>query len=517
MNKLIYKYEDVSDEILKAVDIIADPVIQTLSPKGSNVMFEDINGNQKVTNDGHTIAQNISIKDPLKNAIIDMIKQPALQTNHVAGDGTTTTILFSKVLIKGGAKLLAEGMNRMDLKSHMEDMGDKIKANLKKQSIKINGTKDIYKIAKISGNNDDVVAKDVERIIEVVGEDGMIFLEPHYKSDTELIEETGFSVDSPLDSNLVTGQTNSVNYEDVPVLMTDKRLYYTEEAETILKVALESGWKSVIVVARDFIGKSLNYFIANHKQGVIKVLLVKDPSITEKDSTNLEDLATYLGGKIVSDKTGSLVNKVKGTDFVMAKKVVSNPLKTVFVTAKPNNTELKARVKLIKDELAKVKDDKKLKGRLSNLTKGSITVKVGGRTPIEVQERLYRYEDAINASRAALRDGYLVGGGLALIKSYNDKEQNQEIKGLAKSFTEASIRQIAKNCGKHEETILEQIVPSKDIGYNAKSNKIENLLDAGVIDPYKVTEMAVDNAISIAVHILSSGYLIINDTTESDE
>jgi chaperonin GroEL len=510
MNKKVYKFEDIQDKIIKAVDTIADPVIQTLSPKGSNVLYEDAKGNQYVTNDGVTIAKNINVKDPVENAIIEVIKQPALQTNSIAGDGTTTTILLSKVLIKEGLKAIAEGMNRMVLKQYLEEMSDKIKANLKKLSVKIHDKKDIFRIAKISANNDEVIAKDVQRIIEVAGEEGMVFLEPHHKVDTELIEDTGFTVDCPLNEGLTLGRSFTANYQNIPVLITDKRLYYKEEAETILKVALEAGWKSVAIVARDFIGKTENFFIANHRQGVINVLLVKDPQATEKDTTSLNDLAAYLGGEVVTEKTGSLVNRVKPTQFVFAKKIVSNPMKTVIVTDSPGNKKLKELVATLKDEVEKVKENKKIKSRLANLTNGTVTVKVGGRTPLEVQERLFRYEDAVNAARAAVKDGYLVGGGLALYKSFKP-EEHKNIPGIAKRFCEASIRQIAKNCGKHEEAVLENVVADKNIGYNAKTNQFEDLLTGGVIDPYKVTEMAIDNSVSIATHLLSSGYLIVND------
>ena len=516
MNKKIYKCDDIQDKIDEAVSIISDPVVQTLSPKGSNVLYEDDAGNQYITNDGVTIARSISIRDPILNAIIEVIKQPALQTNKIAGDGTSTTILFSKILMNEGQKLVREGMNRMVLKHKFEEMGDKIKASLKDLTIKIHDKKDIFKIAKISANNDEVIAKDVQRVIEVADQDGMVFLEPNDKPETELVEDTGFMLNSPLMADLANTGSFSASYQNIPVLITDKRLYYKQEAETILGVALEAGWKSVAIVARDFIGTATNFFIANHNQGIINVILIRDPNCTEKDNTSMGDLASYLGGEVITERNGSLVDRLTPEQFVFAKKIVSNPAKTVIVTDKPTNKKLNSKIADIKEELKKDKDNKSLKSRLALLTNGTVTVKVGGRTPLETQERLFRYEDAINACRAAVKDGYLVGGGLAMLKAY-DPKQHTNIPTVAKKLCEASIRQIAKNCGKHEEGVLEKINPEKNIGYNAKTDTFEDLLAAGVIDPYKVTEMAVDNSISIATHLLSSGYLIVNDINDYEQ
>jgi chaperonin GroEL len=516
MIKKIYKTEDCLQQIKEAVNLIADPVIQTLSPKGSNVLYEDDKGNQHVTNDGVTIAKSIQVKDPIHNAIIEVIKQPALQTNSIAGDGTTTSILLSKTLILEGLKKIDEGMNRMVLRDRLQEMGEKIKSNLKKKAIKVHDSKDIFKVAKISANNDEVIAKNVTKVIEVVGQDGMVFLEPHHKQETEIIEDSGFIIDTPILKELTMGRNFSVNYENIPTFITDKRLYYKEEAETILSIAVNNGWTSVAIVARDFLDRAKNYLIGNHVQGVINIVLISDPNCTEKDNTSLSDLAIYLGGKLISEKHGSLVNKIKSTDFVLAKKIVSNPLRTVIITGKPDNKELKETIKLIKEEKEKSKNDKILEKRLASLTNGTVTIKVGGHTPLEIQEKLFRYEDAINAARTALKDGYLVGGGLALLGSFKESEHTI-LKDIAKRFCEASVRQIATNCGKHPDTIIEQTNADKNIGYNAKTDKFENLLNAGVVDPYKVTEMAIDNSISIASYLLTSGYLILNDNENNDK
>ena len=508
-NKIIFKYEDIKDDIRKAVDMIADPVRCTLSPMGSNVLFEDDNGDQFVTNDGVTIAKSIQVENPIHNAIIEVIKQPALQTNNSVGDGTTTTILLSQVLIKESMKLLDEGMNRMVLKGLLEDMATKIKTQLKKNVKTIKDKEDLLKIASISANNDDVIAKDVARVVEVAGQDGLVMIEGSPKTTTELVEDIGFNIKSEIYKDLVPEGAFNITYENIPTLITDKRLYYKEEAETILKTAIENNWKSVSIVAKDFLDKARNFFIANHKAGVINVILVKDLSVKENDMTSLEDLATYLGGQVFTDKTGKIVDVLKASDFCMTRKVMSNPVKTIMLAPQQKNDKLEKLIKNLREQFKK-DEDKSIKERLSALTTGTVTIKVGGRTPIETKEKMYRYEDSVNAARAAQKDGYLIGGGLALLGAYNEKDY-KELKNLAKVFTQASVKQIATNCGKHFETILENIDIKNSIGYNAKTDKYSNLLEDGVIDPYKVTEMAVDNATSIAIHLLTSGYFIVND------
>lgn len=520
LGKDIKEYSEIIEEIIEAVDILADPVVGTLSPMGANVLIEDSNGNIVSTNDGATIARHISVKNPRQNAIIETIKSASFKTNGVAGDGTTTTILLSQSGIKSGLKLRGEGWNPIKLKKEFEKFSTSITEELSKNVLKIKSDKDLFSIATISSNNDEVIAKDVVRIVKVVGEDGMVFLEPNNKKDTEIIEDVGFHIKGGFISpELKTSKTNfSAIYENVPALITDKRLYYAEEAETIIRTAIEAGHKSLVIIARDFIGKSLDFFLANHTQGVINLLLIKDPSCTEKDNESTQDLAIYLGGKMVTEKAGKIVNKMTKDDFCYIGKIYSDQLKTIITPKKGKNKELEMRIEALKKESEKDKEDKVIKRRLSSLTNGMVTVKIGGSTPIEAQERMFRYEDAVNAVRTAIKDGYLVGGGMALLRAFKNAEYHPDLKNVFKKFCESSIRQIAKNCGKHPETVIEKIMESTNpnFGYNALTDKYEDLLKAGVIDPFKVTEMAVQNSISVTNAIISSNYLIVSGVDDSE-
>lgn len=523
MNKEVFRFEDIKEKILHAVDLISDPVKETISPKGRNVLFEDSKGNFYSTNDGATIVKNITVKDKVENAIIEIVKASSLKTNSEVGDGTSTSILLSQILVKEGLKLVENGYNPMELKVKFNDFAGKLIKNLKKQAIKVKNDTDLYHIANISANNDEKIAKEVVQIIKTAGTDGMIFLEPNNKPETEIIEDTGFIVNSGLLApELKNDPARFVaTYKNVPVLITDKRLYYKAEAEEIMSAVLLAGHKQVVIVARDFLGESLSFFMANHLQGKISLLLVKDPDATDVKADALHDLADYLGGKVIMEKNGSLVSKLSIRDFVFADKVFADPVKTILTTKNPNGKALKNKISAIRNELKKDKDNKDFKKRLACLTNGMVTVKIGGRTGIEQTENMYRYEDSIHATRAAIKDGYLVGGGVAILNAYYDilYSLDPELVPTFKKFCQGNVRQIALNCGKHPEFILEQIKndKNKNTGYNAMTDKIEDLLKSGVVDPFKVTENAVNNSVSITNQIISSNFLIVNDVEDNKE
>lgn len=518
--KEIHSYAKIQNKILEAIDMIADPVRQTLSPKGSNVIFEDERGNINQTNDGVTIARSINVEDPVHNAIINIMKHSSAKTNSEAGDGTTTTLLLSQRLIKQGFKLIDNGMNPMVLKKKLEKMGNIIVDKLSRQVIKIKNETDLLNIATISANNDSEIAKNIVEVVKFAGEDGMVFIEPNTERDTVIEKEPGFQLDSGMFTpDLRTNPHSfSATYKKVPVLITDKRLYYTEEAEHILATVLKSGYKEVVIIARDFIGQAPGMFIGTHQKGTVKCLLVKDSRVTENNSESLDDLAIYLGGTVVKEKRGSLVNKISIKDFCIAEQVYSDAVKTILTPIQENKKGVSDLVSSLKAELKKDKDNQELKRRIACLTSGTTKIKVGGATPLEVSEKIYRYEDAINATRNANKYGYLIGGGMALLKSFNPKDFDEDIRSLARSFTEGSIRQIAENCGKHEDHVIETVLSGdENFGYNALTDKYENILKAGVVDPYKVTEMAVLNSISVANVILSSKYLIVNKLDENNK
>ncbi len=517
MNKKIYHFNDVKHKIIKAVDIINNPVRQTLTPKGGNVIYEDDRLNQHYTNDGASIVSSINVKDPVENAIIEIIKSGSRKTNIEAGDGTSSTVILSSVLIKEGLRMIDSGFNQMDIRDNLKKFADDMKIVLKQEAIKINSDNDIKLIAKISASNDDNIANNVVKIIKIVGEDGQVMIEKGYTPETEIIEDAGFVIRSGVFIEELANKQYQSSMLDVPVLITDKRIYYKSEAETILNTVLDAGYNEVVIVASDFIGEALPFFVANHKNNKVKVIL-----ITEKKLDILEDLASYLGTEVISDKKGNIVNNISINDFAISKKVFSDPGKSIISRdVKEKNKDLEDRIKTLRTQLKKVSNKQdpeyiNLQKRISSLTTGMVTLRVGGDTELEIMEKAHRYEDAINASRCAIKDGYLPGAGIAVYHAFNKIKINPDYEKLFKSAVEVNIRQIAENCGKNPDVILLKINENKNknFGYNAVTDKIEDVVKAGIIEPFLVTTQVISNAVSIANIIITSRYLIVNDIEE---
>lgn len=524
-DKQVFSYDQIREKIFKAVDTIADPIRQTLSPRGGNVIYTDALGSVNVTNDGVTIAKNLQVSDPVENAVIDIIRTASLRTNQSAGDATSTTVLLASILIKEGFRLIDAGWNGMDLKHEYDNFAERMVAELKKDARKAKSDKDLFYVANISSNNDAEIAENTVKTVKTTGVDGMVFIEPSNGAETETIEDTGFHVKAGMLAQEFRNSEKSFSaaYLNVPVLITDKRLYYQQEAETILSTVLKAGYKEVVIVAKDFIGESLPYFVANHNRGTVRVLLVKEPRAQENNDT-LEDLAIYLGGKVMSDKEGHFVDNLTIEDFAMARRVFSDAVKTIISREDEPNRALQARIAAIRKESKKHGDKENadavyLKERLASLTNGMVTIRVGGATPLEVNEKIFRYEDAVNATRAAMKDGYVVGGGLGLINAYRKCTWKNELNSVFRKVAYANLHQIATNCGLSPELVEDNVLAmprnQKDeglvIGFNAKTMMYDDLLEVGVVDPLKAEEMAIRNAVSVAGIIISSRYFVLNE------
>lgn len=528
MNKQVFEFQEIKDRVFSGLDKLTQPVASTLSPKGSTVVYEDKVGNQFYTKDGFTIAKNIFLSDEVENATVEIVKGSSFKTNQEAGDGTSTTILLSNIFVREGSKLIDDNVNRVEIVKEFNRFTDEVVKNLSKQKKEAKTDKELLNIAKISAANDGQVAKDVLQIVKTAGIDGQVIIDRGFAPGTEIIEDSGFVLDAGMFAQELTNSPNGAfaDYKDVPVLVTDKRLYYQQEAETILGTCIDAGYDSIVIVAQDFIGEALPFFIANHKHGKIKVLLVKDSRVTNTKNETLEDLSVYLGGEVISEKSGSIVDNLKIENFSIAKRVFSDGTKTVIARDKNEpNPELLLRIEGLKKELKKNGDKespdyKEVQRRISTLTNGMVTIKVGGRTGVEVIEILHRYEDAINATRAAMKDGYLIGGGLALHNAVKGVSCDSRFASVFKAISEINIRTIAENSGKDPRTVLERIeelsVDNPNMGFNALTGEYEDLLEAGVIDPYKVTEMAIQNAVSIANVIIGSKYFIINELEDNN-
>lgn len=526
MSKEIFKSLELEDKIFQAVDFISDPIAQTMSPQGGYVIYENAAGVQNYTKDGVTIARNISHDDPIVNQTLSIIRDSSLKTNIEAGDGTSSTVLMSGVLIKEGMRLLKNGWNPIDLRREFESFGKNLKDIISKQVNLIKTDADLLHIANVSSGNRKEISENTVKTIKITGKEGQVMIDPGYSLETTLVEDTGFVIDAGIFvQELAQNKSFQVKYEDILFIVTDKRLYYDTDAEKILTVAKENGYKSIVIVAADFIGEALPFLVEQHQRGLMQVLLIKEtkPEI-------LNDLAIYLNTEVISDKSGTLDN-LSIEDFAVAKMVFSNQGKSIISRDKSEkNSNIALRVKAIEKEMKDIgnkdsSDYKKLERRVASLTKGMVTIKVGGRTAQEVNEKIMTYEDAVNATRVSLISGYVIGGGVTMLNAWNKlskKGMDTELLRLFDKYCHAIFNQVSTNCGINPEVNIERVKQSQEknginFGYNAVSNKIEDLLKAGVIEPFMVTTQVIDNSISIANIILTSKYRIINKIEKEDK
>ncbi len=518
MSKEISNYDQVRNKILSGIEKLSAPIRTTLTPLGRNVIYESSLGTYNHTNDGVTIASQIKLKDPIENATAQIVCHAALRTNKGVGDGTTTSIILSQAFIEEGFRLIDHGWNPMALKRELDKARKELIKSIERQTIVVSSKKDIEFVARVSANNDTEVSKNVLEAVLFAGDNGTIITGFNSKDKTEVIKEEGFLIEEGMFSPLLSNQKDKflAKYDDVKILITDKRIYYPNEALAILSPLAENGVTDVVIVARDFIGQAPNLFIANHQQEKMNILLVKDSSVTEKNSDSLEDLAAYLGCNVISEKKGERTFDVKLEDFGTAKKVISSEKKTLILSEK-KSASATHRISALKRELDKDSDNQSIRKRLASMTSGTVSIFVGGGTIPEVREKLFRYDDSISAARAARDGGYVIGGGVSFykaIKEANLSSVHPDVRKMVENACLAPLKQIAENCNIYFPLLVEKV--KKGLGYNAYTGRYCNLERAGIIEPVLVPKLCVDNAISVAGIILSSQFIITINEQEND-
>lgn len=508
------------EDIIKGIAKLY-PVSKSISPKGSDVAIQNEDGSVLVTKDGNKIRNSIHSQDPLEEVIIRIIKDSADRTHKLVGDARSSTIAMSSMLSIEMLKLINSGYNHRDIANELNSFKDKYLKEIRK--LKIPSKKsDLFHVAKISANNDEEIAKNTIEAIDVIGEYGMAFIDTNPNgTETILEKELGFNIASPIpyEELLLDKDIFHVIYKDVPVLITDKRLYYRDEAENIIATVKEAGYNSMVIVAREFIkgSEALVALTDNHTSGNMKVCLITDPNVSDTDTETLYDLSAYMNGKVISERGGDLVENITIKDFCIAKKVYQDTQKALITPIK-GGKGLNKRIKSIKDLIKNKKTDK-LERRLASLTTGNVNLFIGGSTIHEFQEKMDCYQDAINATRRAMTDGFVVGGGVTLLKAFKPSMVNSEYRHILKKYSETIIRQIAENCNKHTDTVVNVVRANKNkhFGYNALTDKYEDLLLAGVLEPLKAIEMVVENSISTAITLTSISTFIINKEEKTNE
>lgn len=529
--KQIIYGENARQSLIRGIDKVANTVKVTLGPKGRTVILD--RHSPLVSNDGVTIAKEIELKDKFENIGAKLIREISSKTQDDAGDGTTTAIVLGQSIIKEGMKNITSGSNPIEIKKGIDKAVLKVIEYLKEESVKVNDKKMISQVASISANNDETIGNLIAEAMEKVGNDGVITVEDGKSMETNLEVVEGMQFDKGFVSPyMVTNQERMIcELEEPYILITNKKISSMKQLiPTLEKVAQEG--KSLLIIAEDVEGEALAALIINILKGALKVCAVKTPGFGDEQKEILEDIAILTGGQVITEDKGMKLEEFNENNLGSARKIVVTDDKTTIIEGKGDKRNIEKRKKTIEALIKNTDSDYKkeeLRKRLAKLGNGVAVIKVGATTETELEEKKLRIDDALNATKAAVAEGVVVGGGITLlrarealeIKGVEDEFYNDEKIGLAivKRVIEEPIRQIAKNSGKEELEVLVKVRESKEknYGYNAKTDRYENLFDAGVIDPTKVVRNALQNASSIAGLVLTTEALVADFEEKKDK
>lgn len=499
---------------MSGVDKLANTVKVTMGPAGRNVVL-DTGLSPTVVNDGVTIAKEIDLKDPYEQMGAQLVKEVATKTQDVAGDGTTTAVVLAQALVHEGLKNVTAGANPIEIKCGIDKAIKVIVEYLKKKSVPVKDKERVIQVATISANNDPEIGKLIAEAMEKVGYQGVITVEEAKSLDTTLDVVEGMQFDRGyLSPYMVTNaERMEAVFEDAYLLLFDKKISNMKELVPVLEKVAREG-KPLIIVAEDVEGEALATIVLNVIRGAIKCIAVKAPGFGDDRKEMLEDIAVLTGGRVIAEEKGMKLETVTLKDLGRAKKVKIDKEKTVIVEGAGDKKMIEARIKQIEARVKTTEseyDKKDLKKRLAKLTGGVAVINVGAATETEMKEKKSRIDDALNATRAAVEEGVVVGGGITLLRSVHELDQlklegDQNIGvDIVRRALEIPVKQIAANAGKEGSVIVEQLKREKEnIGYNAKTDTFEDLFNAGVIDPTKVTRSALQNAASIAGMLLTT-------------
>ncbi len=508
--------DEARQRLLTGIEKLAKAVKITLGPKGRNAILDKKYGSPLVTNDGVTIAKEIELADPYENMGAQMVKEVATKTNDVAGDGTTTATLLAEAIIKEGLRNLTAGANPMHLKKGIEKAVKKVEEALAEMAVQIGGSKEkIAQVATISAQNEEVGAL-IAEIMEMVGSDGVIQVEESQTMGLEKEVVEGMQFDNGYISPYFVTDPSRMEavYEDAKILITDKKISSVQDLLLVLEKVAQTGRKELIIIAEDVDGEALATLVLNKLRGIFNVLAVKAPAFGDRRKEMLKDIAILTGGTVISDEIGLKLENAELSHLGDARKVIADKDSTTVVEGKGNKHDIKARVDELKVLLSKTTSDfdkEKLQERLAKLGGGVGLIKVGAATEIELKEKKHRIEDALNATRAAVEEGIVSGGGVALLLAAKalehlkgeDADETTGIK-IIKNVLSAPLMQIAQNAGKDGAVVLDKVLSKKEgIGYDAAKDEYVNMVEAGIIDPKMVVRSAIKNAASVAAIFLT--------------
>jgi chaperonin GroEL len=504
-------HTEAREKMLRGVDILANAVKVTLGPKGRNVVIDKSFGAPRITKDGVTVAKEIELEDKFENMGAQMVREVASKTNDLAGDGTTTATVLAQAIVKEGAKAVASGMNPMDLKRGIDKAVDAVVAELKVNARKVTQNNEIAQVGTISANGDAEIGRFLAEAMEKVGNEGVITVEEAKTAETELEVVEGMQFDRGyLSPYFITNQDKMrVELEEPYVLIHEKKLSNLQAMLPVLEAVVQSG-KPLLIIAEDVEGEALATLVVNRLRGGLKVAAVKAPGFGDRRKAMLEDIAILTGGTAISEDLGIKLENVTLEMLGRAKKVVIEKENTTIVDGVGRKEEIQGRVAQIKAQIEETTSDydrEKLQERLAKLAGGVAVIRVGGSTEVEVKERKDRVDDALHATRAAVEEGVLPGGGVALLRAAkaldNVAVENPDQKTgveIVRRAIETPVRQIAENAGAEGSIIVGKLREKTEFGWgwNAQTNEFGDLYSQGVIDPAKVVRTALQDAASVA-------------------
>lgn len=516
MAKQIKFSEDARASLRKGIDTLADAVKVTLGPKGRNVVLDKGFGSPTITNDGVTIAKEIELEDKFENLGAQLIKEVAEKTNDAAGDGTTTATVLAQAIIAEGLKNIAAGANPMAIRKGIEKGAQGAIEALKKSAKPVSGKEEIAQVASISADSKEV-GELIAEVMDMVGRDGVITVEEGQSIGLEKEVVEGMQFDQGYASPYMVTDTARMEsaLDDPMILLTDKKIGAASDIVPILEKVVQAGKKELVIIADDVEGEALTTIVLNKLRGVFNCLCVKAPGYGDRKKEMLSDLAVLTGAKVITGDTGMKLEEIELDDLGRARRVIADKEKTTIVEGKGNDAEIKDRIKQVKAQIGKTDsgfDKDKLQERLAKLSGGVGVIKVGAATEVELKERKHRIEDALSATKAAVEEGIVSGGGVALVDIIRSLDEvkltdTDEIVGLKilRKALESPLRQIAENAGKDGAVVIEEVRrKDKGIGYNAATDEYVDMIKSGIIDPLKVTRSALQNAASVGAMVLTT-------------
>jgi len=521
--------DDARQRMFRGVNILANAVKATLGPKGRNAVLEKSFGAPTVTKDGVSVAKEIELKDKFENMGAQMVKEVASNTSDEAGDGTTTATVLAQAIIREGLKAVSSGRNPMDVKRGIDKAVLAATEELKRISKPCKDSKAIAQVGTISANSDESIGKTIADAMEKVGKEGVITVEEGSGLENELEVVEGMQFDRGyLSPYFINNQANQTTELEKPyVLLVDKKISNIRELLPVLEGVAKAG-RPLLVVAEDVEGEALATLVVNNIRGILKVAAVKAPGFGDRRKAMLQDIAVLTGGTVISDEVGLSLEKASLNDLGEAKKVVVEKENTTVIDGAGKGADIKARVESIRQQIEEATSDydkEKLQERVAKLSGGVAVIKVGAATEIEMKEKKARVEDALHATRAAVEEGVVPGGGVALVRALKALEKLEGINedqtvGIAilRRSIEEPLRQIVENAGEDAAVVLNKVREGKgSYGYNAATGEFTDLIEAGILDPTKVTRLALQNSASVAGLLLTTEVMVAEAPKDESE